>query len=258
MGNPPPLSVDPEQLGMAGGQLLSSAAQLPAAPAPFVPVGADPLSVAIIGQIPEIDGPVIAQLPAVQAQSTKTANSVVNAAQAYSSTDQQLGGQISEEMQTTRGLPGTGSGSPAAGSPGTDSMGQMMSMPMQMAGQMAQMPMQVMGAVAAVPQGAMQGAQQVGQQVSQMAGQVQQGGQGGAAGGGIDVPGGGLPEAEQDDEQQPEAPTEEARDEQEGAAAGEQGSERAPDRSESGSSEIHPGRHRLAEPPGATDESINL
>ena len=257
MGNPPPLSVDPEQLGMAGGQLLSSAAQLPAAPAPFKPMGNDPLSLAIIGQIPAIDDPVIAQLPAVQAQSTKTANSVVDAAQAYSSTDQQLGGQISQEMQNTSGLPGTGSGSPAAGSSGADSMGQMMSMPMQMAGQMAQMPMQVMGAVAAVPQGVMQGAQQVGQQVSQMAGQFGQGGQGDAAGG-IDLPGGELPEAEQADEQPPEAPMEEERDEQDGAAAGRQGSERAPDSSESGSPGTPSGRHRLAEPPGATNDSINL
>ena len=41
-------------------------------------------------------------------------------------------------------------------------MGQMMSMPMQMAGQAAQMPMQAMGAVASAPQGVMQGVQQVG------------------------------------------------------------------------------------------------
>ena len=59
MGNPPPLSVDPEQLSTAGGQLLDSAAQLPPAPAPFKPFGKDPLSAAIISQIPAIDDPVM-------------------------------------------------------------------------------------------------------------------------------------------------------------------------------------------------------
>ena len=167
MTNPAPLSVDPEQLGLAGGQLLASAAQLPTAPAPFMPVGTDPLSVAIIGQIPVVDGPPMTELPLVQAQSASTARNVVGAAEAYASTDQQLGGQISKEMQNLPGAPGSGPGD--GGSMGQ--MSQMMSMPMQM----AQMPMQVMGAVAAVPQGAMQGAQQVGQQVGQMAGQFGQG-----------------------------------------------------------------------------------
>ena len=130
MTNPAPLSVDPEQLGLAGDQLLTSAAQLPTAPAPFLPVGSDPLSVAIIEQIPAVDGPPMTELPLVQAQSTTTARNVVGAAKAYASTDQQLGGQIGKEMQNLSGAPGTGSG-------GAGSMGQMMSTPMQMASQMA-------------------------------------------------------------------------------------------------------------------------
>ena len=52
MGNPPPLSVDPEQLAAAGNELKYSASQLPAAPAPFGVVGSDPLTQAIDLQIP--------------------------------------------------------------------------------------------------------------------------------------------------------------------------------------------------------------
>ena len=258
MTNPAPLSVDPEQLGLAGDQLLTSAAQLPTAPAPFLPVGSDPLSVAIIEQIPAVDGPAMTELPLVQAQSTTTARNVVGAAKAYASTDQQLGGQIGKEMQNLSGAPGTGSG-------GAGSMGQMMSTPMQMASQMAQMPMQVMGAVAAVPQGIMQGAQQVGQQISQMTRQFGQSdagglssvnGQGDSAGTKTDIPGGELPEAQRSEEPKP--------DDRDGAAAGQPGAERVPEAKEhdriAEADSQATGRHRLAEPGLAepADDRIDL
>ncbi|WP_370332568.1 hypothetical protein [Mycolicibacterium hippocampi] len=246
MGNPPPLSVDPEQLGTAGGELLTSAAQLPSAPPPFAPVGADPLSAAIIGQIPEIEGPVMTQLPAVQAQSTKTASNVVAAAQAYSSTDQQLGGQISQEMQNLPGALGGGSGG-SGSSAAADPMGQMTGM----VGQVAQMPMQLMGAAAAVPQGVMQGAQQVGQQVQQAAGQFGQGGSGSQTGlggqgdsaGTANSPGGEFPDGGRDTER-------------DSAAAADPGAERAPDTTdhEGAAASPGPGRHRAAEP----DDRIDL
>jgi len=255
MTNPSPLSVDPEQLGLAGAQLLTSAAQLPTAPAPFVPVGADPLSVAIIGQIPMVDGPPMTELPLVQVRSTATARNVVGAAEAYASTDQQLGGQIGKEMQNLPGAPGSGSG----GVGSMDQMDQMVSMPMQMASQMGQSPMQVMAAVAAAPQGVMQGAQQVRQQVGQMAGQFGQGGAGGPssiggqgdpAGGRNEVPWGEHPDAERAEEQKPE--------DREDAAAGVPGSELAPaaweqDGNAEGNSQAS-GRHRLPEP----TDGINL
>ncbi|CAA0124406.1 ESX-1 secretion-associated protein EspJ [Mycolicibacterium vanbaalenii] len=266
MSNPPPLSVDPEQLGTAGGELLTSAGQLPAAPAPFMPVGKDPLSAAIISQIPHIEEPVMTQLPAVQAQSTKTANNVVAAAQAYSSTDQQLGGQISQEMQTLPNTtPGGGSGGPASPA-GADSMGQMTGM----VGQVAQMPMQVMGAAAALPQGVMQGAQQVGQQVQQVAGQFGQGGTGGQTGYGgqgdsaatANNSGGGFPEGERAEEPKPDGghareddPGDTGRD---GAAASDPGAERAPDTTDmnrdGAAASPGPGRHRATEP----DDRIDL
>jgi hypothetical protein len=267
MGNPPPLSVDPEQLGAAGGELLSSAAQLPTAPSPFMPVGTDPLSMAIIGQIPAIEGPVMTELPAVQAQSTKTANNVVGAAQAYAATDQQLGGDLGKEMQNLPNAPGLGSGGAAgsAGGSAAGSMSQMMSMPMQM----AQMPMQVMGAVAAVPQGIMQGAQQVGQQVQQMVGQFGQGGMGGQTGaggqGGGDAPSVDLPNADRPEDQRPDGDPAinddgkegDRKDARDGAAAGQPG-ERAPEakeRAETGVPAAPPGRHRMPEP---SDGRIDL
>lgn len=264
MGNPPPLSVDPEQLGLAGGQLLSSAAQLPTAPPPFMPVGTDPLSVAIIGQIPAVETPVATQLPQVQAQSTKTAQNVVGAAEAYATTDQQLGGQIDKEMQNLPNAPGLGSGGTAASS-GGGALGQMTGM----VGQMAQMPMQAMGAVAVVPQGIMQGAQQVGQQVQQVAGQFGPGGSGGQTGVGgqgdstlkASSPGGDLPEGERAEEAKADGGHSRGDDprtkEQDGAAAGRPGAERAPEEtSRNGEGAAGPpasGRHRASKADGRID-----
>ncbi len=223
MGNPPPLSVDPEQLAAAGNELKYSAGQLPDPPGPFGVVGSDPLTQAIDLQIPAIEQPIATQLPAVKAQATKTAQNVISAAEAYLTTDQQLGGQISQEMQNlpaAEGLSGgagsaggaaasaaggtAGAAGSAAGAAG--SMSQMMSTPMQMASQMSQMPMQAMGSVTSAPQGVMQGAQQVGQQVQQMVGQFGEAGSSDLGSG---------PHAE------PAA--------QEGAAAGDPAAERAPE-----------------------------
>ena len=252
MGNPPPLSVDPEQLAAAGNELKYSAGQLPDPPGPFGVVGSDPLTQAIDLQIPAIEDPIATQLPAVKAQATKTAQNVISAAEAYLTTDQQLGGQISQEMQNlpaSEGLSG-GSGSAggaaasaaggtagAAGSAagGSGPMSQMMGMPMQMASQMSQMPTQAMGAVTSAPQGVMQGAQQVGQQVQQMVGQFGEAGSSNVGSG---------PHAE------PAA--------QEGAAAGDTRAERAPEvkdvpeakdkvEGEDAAREESGGRHRRAE-----------
>ena len=253
MGNPPPLSVDPEQLAAAGGELKHSAGQLPVAPAPFSVVGSDPLTQAINAQIPAIEEPIATQLPAVKAQATKTAQNVISAAEAYLTTDQQLGGQISQEMQNlpaAEGLSGGGgsaggaatsaaggmSGAAGSAAGGAGSMSQMMGMPMQMAGQMSQMPMQAMGAVTSAPQGVMQGAQQVGQQVQQMVGQF------GEAGSGAD---GSVLSAESSV--------------QEGAAAGDSDAERAPEANEKAeqdeaAAEESGGRHRRVE----ADPGIDL
>lgn len=246
-GNPLPLKVDPEQLSAAGGAMLSAAEQLPEAPPPFMPVGSDPLSAAIIGQIPAVETPIMTQLPLVRTQSADTAKSVVDSALAYRATDQQSGVAINEMMQNLppasgQGLSGSSSPASAAGG-GADSMGQMMSMPMQMASQMGQMPMQMMGAVAAVPQGVIQGAQQVGQQVQQVAGQFGQGG--GAEGGATQTPGAEIPELE-------------TAGQEDGAAPGQPEAERAPDAKDNGdesdSPTTPPGRHRAEEP----DDGINL
>jgi hypothetical protein len=263
-GTPPPLSVDPEQLSAAGGALESAAANLPEAPAPFLPVGADPLSTAIIGQIPAVETPVMTQLPLIKAQSTATARDVMDSAQMYLAADQRNGAAIDQQMQAlpNAGSPGGGGGSAAAAGGaaaaaaaggGSDPMSQMMGMPMQMAGQMAQMPMQVMGAMAAVPQGAMQGVQQAGQQVQQMVGQFGQGGSGtpggsGSQGGGTD--GGAMSTVE--------PPGSDDRERADGAASGRPEEERAPETrdkaDESGSPTTSPGRHRAAE----SDDGINL
>lgn len=231
-GTPPPLSVNPEELSAAGNALSSSAEQLPEAPDPFMPVGMDPLSAAIIGQIPAIETPIMTQLPLIKAQATTTAKNVVSAAQAYAATDARNGANITQQMKNVPEAPATGSGGagPASAVGGAGSAGQTMNSPMQMVGQMAQMPMQAMGAVAAVPQGVMQGAQQAGQQVQQMVGQFGQGG-GEVQSGSTDV-----------------APS------SEGAAAAEPAAERAPETGErSEEDEQRHGRHRAAEPEDRID-----
>ncbi|MDY6996711.1 MAG: hypothetical protein SW019_08950 [Actinomycetota bacterium] len=229
------MSVDPDQLALAGNELQAAASRLPAAPPPFMPIGFDPLSAEIIAQIPAIETPIATQLPAVQAQATKTAGNVVAAAEAYSSTDQQLGGQISQEMQNLPNEAGpAGAAAEAAGS-GAGSMSQMMSMPMQIASQVAQAPTQAMGAVSSVPQGAMQGVQQVGQQVSQLTGQFGQGDSGvesTSAAGTLDA---GEPQ-------------------EDGASAGDSDTERAPVAedtrdAERPDDEQRPGRHRAESDP---------
>ena len=252
MGNPPPLSVDPEQLAAAGNELKYSAGQLPDPPGPFGVVGSDPLTQAIDLQIPAIEDPIATQLPAVKAQATKTAQNVISAAEAYLTTDQQLGGQISQEMQNLPAAEGLSGGAGSAGGAaasaaggtagaagsaagGSGPMSQMMGMPMQMASQMSQMPTQAMGAVTSAPQGVMQGAQQVGQQVQQMVGQFGEAGSSNVGSG---------PHAE------PAA--------QEGAAAGDTRAERAPEvkdvpeakdkvEGEDAAREESGGRHRRAE-----------
>ena len=264
-GTPPPLSVDPEELSAAGGALHSAASDLPPPPSPFMPVGADPLSAEIIGQIPAIETPIVTKLPLVKTQSTTTAQNVIDAAQMYVAADQRNGAAISQQMQNvpTPGSPGSGGSAPAAGGSapaagGADPMSQMMGMPMQMAGQMAQMPMQMMGAVAAVPQGAMQGVQQAGQQVQQMVGQFGQGGTGSQGGGGSEASLPSVPEPPSD--QFVEAPASETNDatQDDGATAGNSQEERAPERDdadrESDSATAPPGRHRAAEP----SDGINL
>jgi hypothetical protein len=225
-----------------------------------MPVGADPLSTAIIGQIPAIETPVMTQLPLIKTQSTKTARDVIDSAQMYLAADQRNGAAISQQMQAAPngGSPGGGGSAAAAGASaaaaagGADPAGQMMGMPMQMAGQMAQMPMQAMGAVAAVPQGAMQGVQQAGQQVQQMVGQFGQGGAG-SEGGGTD---GGAASTLEQPADGPAGQDEHAQ--QDGATSGRPEEERAPDlkdkADESGSAAMPPGRHRATEP----DEGINL
>ena len=252
MGNPPPLSVDPEQLAAAGNELKYSAGQLPDPPGPFGVVGSDPLTQAIDLQIPAIEDPIATQLPAVKAQATKTAQNVISAAEAYLTTDQQLGGQISQEMQNLPAAEGLSGGAGSAGGAaasaaggtagaagsaagGSGAMRQMMGVPMQMASQMSQMPTQAMGAVTSAPQGVMQGAQQVGQQVQQMVGQFGEAGSSNVGSG---------PHAE------PAA--------QEGAAAGDTRAERAPEvkdvpeakdkvEGEDAAREESGGRHRRAE-----------
>jgi hypothetical protein len=87
---PPPLRVDPEQLGRLGNQLQDAAADLPDAPPPFMVTGSDAISAAIAARLPSIEGPIHEALPHLKDQASTTAANVVEAARRYSVTDAQL------------------------------------------------------------------------------------------------------------------------------------------------------------------------
>ncbi|WP_319452979.1 MULTISPECIES: hypothetical protein [unclassified Mycobacterium] len=186
MTTPETLGVDPVSLSGFGNEMLSAAGDIPLAPPPFTTAGADPISLKIMSALPGIETPIQTGLPEIKAEATKTASDIVDAAAKYLQTDEQLAKAYeNQQFDGQGGSPGgggaSGGGVPGAGAPGAgaaagaqaaggaggmDQMGQLMSMPMQMAGQAAQIPMQAMGALGSIPQGVMQGVQQV----SQMAG----------------------------------------------------------------------------------------
>ncbi len=207
------LRVDTGVLATHGQGLLGVAGAIPAAPAPVVPAGGDPLSSAIAAQVAEVVAPMVAARPAAKAEATRYAQAVVNATRAYESTDKQAGAKL---HRLASGMPDPGAGVPggvpasgggggvggpagpprtgvpaggarvspvAGGQPeGLGSMGQWAGTPMQMASRAGQLPMQ-MGA--AIPQGMMQGARAAMAQVSQVS-QAAKAAGGPAAGGGQD------------------------------------------------------------------------
>lgn len=195
MTTPETLGVDPVSLSGFGNEMLSAAGDIPLAPPPFTTAGTDPISLKIMSALPGIETPIQTGLPEIKAEATKTASDIVDAAAKYLQTDEQLakayeahqfdgqggpsgggagGGGASGSGIAGAAAPGAvaaGAGAQAAGGAGgMDQMGQLMSMPMQMAGQAAQVPMQAMGALGSIPQGIMQGVQQVGQMAGGLGG----------------------------------------------------------------------------------------
>jgi ESX secretion-associated protein EspJ len=248
------LRVDTELLGRLGSDLQASAGDLPTAPPPFVVSGEDPISLAIAGRLPGIEGPIQEALPQLKAEATKTASNIVTAAGMYQNTDEQFAANYEKHQFDQASATGAGGG--GSGDGGGDSMGQMsqlMSMPMQMASQAAQIPMQAMSAVTSLPQTVMQGVQQIGQMTGGM------GKSDGSSDGQPGQPGGPGMDQPQDrhDEDKPK------QDHQDGAAPGDTKGERAPDSKPSEA----PHTPTPAEPPvpqqssprhAAPDPTVNL
>jgi hypothetical protein len=170
------LRVDPEMLSQLGSQLETSARALPEAPAPFTVTGSDAISAAIAEKLPALETPIIEGLPAVKQAAAQTASNIVAAAGKYQGTDEELAAAYEKQQFGGGGVGGAaggaagvaagaaasaGAGAAGAGGGAMGQMGQLMSMPMQMASQAAQMPQQAMGAVSQIPQAGMQGAQQI-------------------------------------------------------------------------------------------------
>jgi hypothetical protein len=233
----PPLTVDPELLERYGNQLLTAAGGLPEAPPPFTVTGTDPMSQAIADKLPAMEGGIQDGLPQLKDQASATASTIVSAAGQYQSADQQNATDIKKHQFDSAGGPGGGSG--AGGGGAMSQMGQMMTMPMQMAGQAMQIPMQAMGAVASVPQGIMQGVQQI----SQMTGGL--GGSGDSADGKSDKPA-------EDGTEKPDDRRDEPKDKQ-GAAPGATNAERAPEPAPREIPTPQPGSPRHAAPDPQVD-----
>lgn len=198
--SPEPFGVDDGALRGFGADLVIAASDIPAAPAGFTVTGADAISQRISGLLPTIEGPILSGLPQVKEEATVTANGIVESAEAYQRTDEEIAARIRELLGLVdpseresgpggRGAPGgvSGSGAGGSGNPGAagaeaasgasgassagdpmSQMGQLMGMPMQIASQAAQIPMQALGALAAVPGAIMQGVQQVSQMTGTM------------------------------------------------------------------------------------------
>jgi hypothetical protein len=255
-----PLYIDTDAVRAGGNEMLTALEGLQPAPPTTALTGSDPLSVAIIGQVPSIQAPIVFGLPLLKEDATKTANGVKDAADRYEKTDEMLGKRIEEQAAQLPGGPdapgaagapaasGAGGAQNAAASQGgaMGQMGQLMGMPMQMAQQAAQLPMQAMGMAAALPQAVMQGVQQAVQQVGQLGGSDSSKGE------------------EPSDEALRAEPAVEKpeKDEEPGAEAGEP-RERVPDTGGSGetpSQEAPPVAPRTPAPtrPAESDEGINL
>lgn len=255
-----PLYIDTDAVRASGNEMLNALEGLQPAPPTTALTGSDPLSMAIISQVPSIQAPIVFGLPVIKADATKTATDVVSAADRYEKTDEMLGKRIEEQAaQLPGGAGAPGAGVAAAGGAGAaqnaaasqggamGQMGQLMGMPMQMAQQAAQLPMQAMGMAAALPQAVMQGVQQAVQQVGQL------GGSGDSKAESVDEALGAEPAVEK-----PE------RDEEErGAESGQPGNERAPETGGSGEpppEAAPPVVPRTPAPtrPAESDEGINL
>jgi hypothetical protein len=217
IGDGATLRVDPELLSQYGGELEAAAKDLPDAPPPFVVTGTDAISTAIAGKLPDIEGKIQESLPQIKTDAVATASNIVSAAGKYKGTDEQLAAEYEKHQFDAAGSSGGGAaGSAGGGGDAMSQMGQMMSMPMQMASQAAQMPMKAMSAVASVPQAVMQGVQQIGQMV---------GGLGKSDG---DSPDAQADAAEQKDQEQKDD-EQKKQESQLGAAGGTAYAERAPE-----------------------------
>jgi hypothetical protein len=256
-----PLYIDTDAVRAGGNEMLTALEGLQPAPPTTALTGSDPLSMAIIGQVPSIQAPIVFGLPVIKEDATKTATGIKDAADRYEKADEMLGQRIEEQAAQLPGGPGApgAGGVPGAGGAGAaqnaaasqggamGQMGQMMGMPMQMAQQAAQLPMQAMGMAAALPQAVMQGVQQAVQQVGQLGGSGDQ-------------------KAESVDEAlraEPAVEKPERDEEERGAEPGQPGTERAPETGGSGeppSEEAPPVPPRTPAPtrPAESDGGINL
>jgi hypothetical protein len=232
------LKVDPELLKKYGGQLLTAAGDLPDAPPPFIVPGTDAISQAVAEKLPMIEGGFQEALPQLKSEASSTATKVTEAAGHYANTDAELAANYEKHQFDSASPGGSGSSGAGGGSDAMSQVGQMMSMPMQMASQAAQMPMQAMSAVAQVPQSVMQGVQQIGQMAGSLGGSSE--GSSGTQAGKAAEDGAGQPGDRKDEDRD--------KKDEPGASAGDAKAERAPEPAPVAPQQSSP--HHAAQDPG--------
>jgi hypothetical protein len=109
-GSAETLGVDSKSLSNLGHDLVTSAGDIPAPPAPFTVTGTDSISKTIKGMQSTLETPIQTGLPDVKTGANKTANSIVTSATMYETTDEQLAKQIEQHTFDKSGAPSVGGG----------------------------------------------------------------------------------------------------------------------------------------------------
>jgi hypothetical protein len=220
------LRVNVAELRVGAAGFKDAADALPDPPSAFPSLGTDRLAQALTSRTNEVESSLHDTMPTTRSDARTTATNIGTAADRYDKTDQQAHSDVNARLAEFDSKFGSSSG----GGGGMDAMGQfgqLMQMPMQMAQQLGQVPMQMAQQLGQIPQTIMQSVQQLGQ----MGGGLGQGGAG-AEGSGAGGPGALGSGAKQDgsanDEDRDDQGERKDREEREGAAAPDSGTQRAP------------------------------
>ncbi|WP_319450283.1 MULTISPECIES: hypothetical protein [unclassified Mycobacterium] len=109
-GSAETLGVDGKLLNNVGNDLVSSAGNIPAPPAPFATAGTDPISAKIATGLAKLETPIQTGLPELKTSATQIGGKIAAAGGKYDQTDEQLAKQIEQHTFDKSGSPSVGGG----------------------------------------------------------------------------------------------------------------------------------------------------